>query len=75
MKTMLSLVRPFLALVALFFAFAPLAQSADTPTTAKGVTIISPADAKALSGAKFYDVRNAANFGKGHLPAAGLLWL
>ncbi len=45
----------------------------DTPTTLDGGTIISAETAKSLvdkKTAKFFDMRSAINFGKGHLPGA-----
>jgi rhodanese-related sulfurtransferase len=48
----------------------------DTPTTLEGGKVISVEEAKALvdkKGAKFFDMRSAINFGKGHLPGATAL--
>lgn len=45
----------------------------DTPTTLEGGKVISAEEAKALldkKGAKFFDMRSAINFGKGHLSGA-----
>ena len=45
----------------------------ETPATLEGVKVISASEAKALAdgkGAKFFDMRSAINYGKGHLPGA-----
>lgn len=47
------------------------AGDADTPTDIKGAKIVSVDEAKGMiSSAKFFDVRSALNFGKGHIPGA-----
>lgn len=48
-------------------------QAPTTPTTLSGGKIISLAETKALIGDKevrFFDMRSAINYGKGHLPGA-----
>lgn len=51
---------------------APLARASDeTPTDLAGGKVISAEEAKALVGkARFFDMRKAVNYGKGHLPGA-----
>ncbi|MBL8517002.1 MAG: rhodanese-like domain-containing protein [Betaproteobacteria bacterium] len=42
-----------------------------TPTSAKGVEVISPEEANRLVGkAQFFDMRSAVNYGKGHIQGA-----
>lgn len=65
-------------LLAILFASiavcSPAALAADppaTPTTAKGVEVVTPEQAKALVGkAQFFDMRSAVNYGKGHIQSA-----
>jgi rhodanese-related sulfurtransferase len=66
-----------------FFAVASLSvfsyaedEKPETPKTLEGGKIISAEEAKALAdknGARFFDMRSAINFGKGHLPGATAL--
>ncbi len=51
-----------------------MAQDPPTPTSAKGVEVISVEQARDLTGkAQFYDMRAAVNYGKGHLKGAKAL--
>lgn len=68
------------ALIALFITCAAPATAdenkPETPTTLDGGKVISAEEAKALldkKGAKFFDMRSAINFGKGHLAGATAL--
>ncbi len=48
----------------------------DTPTTINNAKIIAVGEARSLldtKAARFFDTRNALNFGKGHVPGASLL--
>lgn len=47
------------------------ASDPDTPTSIKGVKLVSVDEVKGMIGSvKPYDMRNALNFAKGHLPGA-----
>lgn len=57
-------------------AFAVEETKPETPKTLEGGKVISAEEAKALldkKEAKFFDMRSAINFGKGHIPGANAL--
>ena len=59
------------SLAAAFGASSALADDPPTPTSAKGVTVISAEQAQDLQGkAQFFDMRSAVNYGKGHVKGA-----
>jgi rhodanese-related sulfurtransferase len=60
-----------LALVAAFCPGYALADDPPTPSSAKGVEVVSVDQAKGLIGkAQFFDMRAAINYGKGHVKGA-----
>lgn len=79
-QSTVQLVRRFLAATLLLslFAAVPAALAADdnkpeTPKTLEGVKVITATEAKTMidgKEAKFFDMRSAINYGKGHLPGA-----
>lgn len=61
-------------LLAMALAFVPgvfAAEDPETPMTLEGGKVISADQAKSMAGkAKFFDMRKAVSYGKGHLPGA-----
>jgi rhodanese-related sulfurtransferase len=65
-----------LLLVVSLVAAAAAADKPQTPTTLAGGKVIAASEAKSLldgKQAKFFDMRSAVNFGKGHIPGAKAL--
>lgn len=60
-----------LALACAFAASGALAQDPMTPTSAKGVQVVSVEEARNLLGkVPFFDFRSAVNYGRGHIKGA-----
>jgi rhodanese-related sulfurtransferase len=69
MKTFIRIA--LLGSAALLLPLAALAEDPVTPTTAKGVQVISVEQARDLLGkAPFFDFRAAVNYGRGHIKGA-----
>jgi len=68
---MKSILGGVLATLSFALATPALADDPPTPTSAKGVEVVSVEQAKALVGkAKFFDMRAVLNYGKGHVKDA-----
>lgn len=66
-----NLLRSLLLAVAAVWISPAHAEDPPTPTGAKGVEVVSPEQARALVGqARFFDMRAAVNYGKGHIKGA-----
>lgn len=64
----------FVALFPLLMAAAMPVSAAETPTSLPGGKVVSANEAKTLVGkARFFDMRKAINFGKGHVKGAAAL--